>query len=95
MGFPDAIAAVWLAAVIQTCVIHLIRNTFRYALRKYWIRWRGTSNPCTPPATEAAAKERFAEFAAAWGQRFPAIIRQWENARPEYHSWTTTPKSGG
>jgi hypothetical protein len=30
--------------------------------------------------TEAAAMERFLEFAEAWGQRYPAIVRLWENA---------------
>jgi putative transposase len=35
-GLPEAVNAVWDRAVIQTCVIHLLRNTFRYASRKYW-----------------------------------------------------------
>ncbi len=35
-GLPDAIGTVWPLAIVQTCVIHLIRNTFRYASRKYW-----------------------------------------------------------
>ena len=35
-GLPDAINTVWPRAVVQTCVIHLLRNTFRYASRKYW-----------------------------------------------------------
>ncbi len=30
-GLPDAIATVWPAAVTQTCVVHLLRNSFRYA----------------------------------------------------------------
>jgi putative transposase len=33
---------------------------------------------------EAAAKERFVEFTAAWGERYPAIIRLWENAWSEF-----------
>jgi transposase-like protein len=35
-GLPEAINTVWERAVVQTCVIHLLRNTFRYASRKYW-----------------------------------------------------------
>ena len=35
-GLPEAINTVWPHAVVQTCVIHLLRNTFRYASRKYW-----------------------------------------------------------
>lgn len=27
---------VWERSVVQTCIVHLIRNTFRYAARQYW-----------------------------------------------------------
>jgi transposase-like protein len=30
-GLPEAVADVWPAAIVQTCVLHLIRNSFRYA----------------------------------------------------------------
>jgi putative transposase len=35
-GLPDAITTVWELAVVQACILHLIRNTFRFASRKYW-----------------------------------------------------------
>ena len=35
-GLPEAINTVWDRAVVQTCVIHLLRNTFPYASREYW-----------------------------------------------------------
>ena len=35
-GLPEAVNTVWDRAIVQTCVIHLLRNTFRYASRKYW-----------------------------------------------------------
>ena len=35
-GLPEAVNTVWDRAIIQTCVIHLLRNIFRYAPRKYW-----------------------------------------------------------
>jgi hypothetical protein len=40
--------------------------------------------PVYTAPTEAAAKERFVEFAASWGQRYPAIVRLWENAWSEF-----------
>jgi putative transposase len=33
-GLPDAIATVWLAAVTQTCIVYLLRDSFRYASRR-------------------------------------------------------------
>jgi transposase-like protein len=35
-GLPDAIATTWPLAIVQTCVLHLIRNTFRLAARQHW-----------------------------------------------------------
>ncbi|WP_280489287.1 IS256 family transposase, partial [Nocardia farcinica] len=35
-GLSDAINTVWELAVVQTCIIHLIRNTFRFAPRQHW-----------------------------------------------------------
>src|SRR4030095_13867720 len=37
-GLPDSVAAVWPLTVVQTCVIHLLRNSFRYAARQDWDR---------------------------------------------------------
>jgi putative transposase len=83
-GLPEAVNAVWDRAVIQTCVIHLLRNTFRYASRKYWDQMAKDIRPVYTAPTEAAAKERFVEFAAKWGAQYPAIIRLWENAWSEF-----------
>jgi transposase-like protein len=35
-GLSEAVNAVWDRAVIQACVIHLLRNTFRFTSGKYW-----------------------------------------------------------
>ena len=83
-GLPEAINTVWERTVIQTCVIHLLRNTFRYASRKYWDQIAKDIRPVYTAATEAAAKERFVEFTGKWGAQYPAIIRLWENAWSEF-----------
>jgi transposase-like protein len=31
-GLPDSVNAVWFATIVQTCLIHLIRNSFRFVL---------------------------------------------------------------
>ena len=83
-GLPDAITTVWDRAIVQTCVIHLLRNTFRYASRKYWDQIAKEIRPVYTAPTEAAAKERFGEFTSTWGAQYPAIIRLWENAWSEF-----------
>jgi putative transposase len=83
-GLPDAIEATWPLAVVQTCVIHLLRNSFRYAGRQHWDGIAKALRPVYTAPTEAAAKERFAEFVEAWGARYPAIVRLWDNAWAEF-----------
>ncbi|QDC17413.1 IS256 family transposase (plasmid) [Rhodococcus rhodochrous] len=83
-GLPEAITTVWEQAIVQTCVIHLLRNTFRYASRRYWDEMSRDLRPVYTAATEAAAGERFDEFAAKWGPRYPAIIRLWHSAWSEF-----------
>lgn len=35
-GLPEAVETVWPRAIVQTCVVHLLRNSFRYAARQDW-----------------------------------------------------------
>jgi putative transposase len=83
-GLPDAIAATWPRAITQTCVLHLLRNSFRYASKKYWPQIARDLKPIYTAPTADAAWERLAEFAAAWEDRYPAIVKLWENAWAEF-----------
>lgn len=83
-GLPEAITAVWEQATVQTCVIHLIRNTFRYAPRQHWDKLAQDLKPVYTAPTEAAARERFGKFEAKWATKYPAIGRLWRNAWTEF-----------
>ena len=83
-GLPDAIATVWPKAITQTCVVHLLRNSFRYASRRDWAAIAKDLRPIYTAPTEAAALEALAAFAASWEARYPAIIRLWEHAWAEF-----------
>src|SRR2546430_8356013 len=67
-GLPDAIEATWPLAVVQTCIIHLLRNSFRYAGRQHWDGIAKALRPVYTAPTEAAAKQRFAEFRRGLGR---------------------------
>src|SRR5689334_20000236 len=88
-GLPDAIEATWPLAVVQTCIIHLLRNSFRYAGRQHWDGIAKALRPVYTAPTEAAAKERFAEFTDAWGAKYPAIVRLWDNAWAQFVPFLT------
>ena len=83
-ALPDAITTVWELAVVQACIIHLIRNTFRFASRKYWDQIAHDLRPVYTAASEAEALARFEEFEEKWGKPYPAISRLWRNAWTEF-----------
>ncbi len=78
-GLPDAIEATWPQATTQTCVIHLLRASFRYAGNDHRKKVAAALKPVyTAPSVEAA-EAAFAEFEAGLGQRYPAIVRLWRD----------------
>jgi putative transposase len=83
-GLPDAIEAVWPQAITQTCVVHLMRASFRYAARQDWDKISRALKPVYTAPTEDAATERFLEFSDTWGKKYPAIVKLWENAWAEF-----------
>jgi putative transposase len=83
-GLPEAIEATWNRAIVQTCVIHLLRNSFRYASKRDWPAMARDLKPVYTAVTEAAALERFVEFAGVWEAKYPAVVKLWESAWEEF-----------
>jgi putative transposase len=82
-GLPDAIGEVWPRAVVQTCIIHLIRASLRYASKADWGLIAKQLKPIYTAPTEQAALDAFAEFSTTWEAKYPAIVRLWTNAWAE------------
>jgi len=90
-GLPDAIGVVWPQAVVQLCVVHLIRASLRYASRKYWVPLSRDLRPVYTAADEAAAAAALEDFAAAWQDRYPAIIKLWRAHWAEFTPFLAFP----
>jgi len=83
-GLPDVVVNVWPQTIVQTCIIHLIRNTFRLASRRDWDALKRDLKPVYTAVNAAAARVTFDELAEKWGSRYPAIVRLWDNAWEEF-----------
>jgi putative transposase len=83
-GLPDAVSAVWEKTVVQTCIVHLLRNSFKYASKRDWAEVAKDLKPVYTAVSEAAALDALAEFSGKWEKRYPAIIRLWQNAWAEF-----------
>ena len=79
-GFPEAITSVYPQTLVQTCIVHLIRNSLAF------VSWK--DRKAILPSIKAiyraesadAALLRLAEFEAEWGKRYPAIGQIWRSA---------------
>jgi putative transposase len=83
-GLPEVVGNVWPQAIVQTCIVHLIRNTFHLASKRDWDALRRDVKPIYTAVNADAARAALEELAGRWGQRYPAIIRLWENAWEEF-----------
>lgn len=78
-GLPLAIETVWPQAVIQTCVVHLLRASFRYAPYDQRKKISAGLRPIYTAPSVDAAEEALADFAEQFGARYPAIVRLWRD----------------
>ncbi|GAA2768560.1 IS256 family transposase [Streptomyces paradoxus] len=72
-GLPEAVETVWPKTIVQTCVVHLLRNSFRYAARQYWDKIAKLLKPVYPAIVKLweNAWEEFTPFL-----RFDTEIRR-------------------
>lgn len=83
-GLPESIAATWPLALVPTCVLHLVRNTFRLASRADWDKMARDLHPVYTAVNEADAARCLDEFHTIWGNRYPGIKVLWANAWDEF-----------
>jgi transposase-like protein len=83
-GLPEAVANVWPQTIVQTCIVHLIRNTFRLASRKDWDAVKQGIKPIYTAPKPDAALVALDELEEKWGGKYAAMIRLWRNAWDEF-----------
>ena len=77
-GFPEAIEAVYPEAVVQTCIVHLLRYSLAHGSWKERRALAAALRPIYQAPTEAEAVAALDDFEAGpWGQKYPAIVRSW------------------
>jgi putative transposase len=83
-GLPESIRLTWPEATVQTCVVHMVRNSLRYASKKHWGRITSQMREIYTAPTVEAAEARFGEFAGEWEQAYPAMIGSWKTSWEEF-----------
>jgi len=80
-GIGEALGAVFPATTLQTCIVHLIRNSLNFASWKDRKQLAAALRPIyRGPSAEAAAQSLDEFERGAWGQRFPTVVAAWRRA---------------
>lgn len=91
-GLPDAITATWPQTTVQTCCVHLMRASLRFASKKDYPQLVPALKAIYTAPTQAAAEQALAEFEQSpLGQHYPAIGRTWRAAWADFTPFLAFP----
>ena len=80
-GMAEALEVVFPATTLQSCIVHLIRNSLAFA---NWKDRKGLAGALKVVYTAASAEAALAELDAfeqgPWGQKFPTVVAAWRRA---------------
>ncbi|KVS00629.1 IS256 family transposase, partial [Burkholderia vietnamiensis] len=80
-GLAEAISAAYPRTTVQTCIVHLIRNSLEYASYKDRKALAAALRPIYAAASEEAARQALQDFAdGPWGAKYPTIVQSWQRA---------------
>src|SRR6266545_5509917 len=79
-GFPEAIEAVYPDAIVQTCIVHMIRNSLRFTSYKDRKQLVKDLRMIYTAPSEEAAQAGLETFAGIWDSRYPQISQSWRDA---------------
>ncbi|MHB1656121.1 MAG: IS256 family transposase [Burkholderiales bacterium] len=80
-GMPEALAAIYPQTTLQTCIVHLIRNSLDFAGWKERKQLAAALKPIYTAASAETAEAELDEFEEGlWGQKFPTVVASWRRA---------------
>lgn len=77
-GFKEAIQSVYPNALVQRCVIHMLRNSFKYVSYKDLKKFSADFKAVYKAPTEEAGWNELQQLKDKWGQKYPFAISNWE-----------------
>jgi putative transposase len=79
-GFPEAIEAIFPQTTVQTCIVHLIRQSLRYVPRRQYDEVVRDLKPIYKATDADSALEALERFEEKWGQQLSPVVRAWRDA---------------
>ena len=90
-GFKEAIQAVFPSAQVQRCVIHMLRNSFKYINYSYLKKFSADFKNVYNAPNESIALDELEIVREKWGKKYPYAINNWENNWEDVNSFFQFP----
>ena len=90
-GLPDSARASWPDVDVQLCVVHLVRNSLRFASKKHWSAITKQLREIYTAPSVGAAEISFEAFADEWQPVYPAMVKSWVDAWDDFEAFLEFP----
>ncbi|MBL1433950.1 IS256 family transposase [Candidatus Wolfebacteria bacterium] len=90
-GFPEAIESAFPNAMVQTCVVHMIRNSLRFVGYKERKKVAADLKPVYKAINPEAAESALVDFEEKWGNQFPMIAEGWRGRWEQFIPFLSFP----
>lgn len=77
-GFKEAINSVYPMAQVQRCIIHMLRNSFKYVSYKDIKRFASDFKAVYKAPNKKLASSELESLKDIWGKKYPYAINNWE-----------------
>ena len=77
-GFSEAISSIFPQTIVQSCIVHQVRNTLKYAARKDYRSLVDDMKAIYTCAGIEQAEVKLSEFAEKWEEKYPVVVKSWQ-----------------
>ena len=74
-GFSDAINSVFPETIVQSCIVHQIRNSLKYVASKYQKAFMKELKPVYQAVSKEQAEVELDNLESNWGEQYPLVIK--------------------
>ena len=77
-GFAEAISTIFPQVIIQSCIVHQIRNSLKYVASKDQKEFMSDLKTIYQASTLDLAELNFDKLQDKWGKKYPVVMDSWE-----------------
>lgn len=77
-GFSDAISSIFPETIVQSCIVHQVRNTLKYATTRDYKSLVDDMRAIYTCVNLELADVKLAEFALKWEEKYPMAVKSWQ-----------------